>query len=83
MYFAPNVRASLRDHVTRFARSAQKFIFWVEKKKKKMKRFVKRRMRKLQKTTLQDRRESRSIEIAFNLINQSGYRLTFIRPEIN
>ena len=34
-------------------------------------------MRKLQKTTLQDRRESRSIEIAFNLINQSGYRLTF------
>ena len=42
MYFAPNVRASLGDHVTRFARSAQKFIFWVEE----VKRFVKRRMKK-------------------------------------
>ena len=48
MYFAPNVRAFLRGHVIRFARSAQKFILWVEKKK----RFVKRGMRKLQKTTL-------------------------------
>ena len=35
MYFAPNVRAFLRGHVIRFARSAQKFILWVEKKKKK------------------------------------------------
>lgn len=34
MCFAPNVRASLGDHVTRFARSAQKFIFWVEKNEK-------------------------------------------------
>lgn len=34
MYCAPNVRASLGDHVTRFARSAQKFVFWVEKSEK-------------------------------------------------
>lgn len=34
MYCAPNVRASLGDHVTRFACSAQKFVFWVEKSEK-------------------------------------------------
>ena len=36
MYFAPNVRASLRDHVTRFARSAQSLFFGVEKRNEKI-----------------------------------------------
>lgn len=47
MYNTLNVRASPRDHVTRFARFRQKSSFFIGLKKRN--RFVKRHIRKLQK----------------------------------
>ena len=64
MYFALNVRAPPRDHVTRFASFRQKSIFLlVWKNGADLWNVI---WESCKKTTLQECRESRSIKLAFS-----------------